>query len=252
MADVKRSRQLSNHLKSLLSAFRAEDDKAIEAHRHFFELLGDDRNIALSHVADMLDQFLDGAAQDAASWALRAIGQVATMPVVEALRKSEPGRSRSLALRMLEELGPAAKDAIPTLADMLENDSRHREEAAEVLAAIGAVAVPSLIKSVRFAENCAVRCFAIETLGAIGKTATDAVPVLIERLRDEDYVVRMRAARALGAIGAKEAVPALIEGLRDEDSEVRGLAAEALGVIASAAKGAATTLVAMFLHNKDL
>ena len=148
MADVKRSRQLSDRLNSLVSAFRAEDDDAIEAHRHFFQFLGDDRNIALSHIADMLGQFLDGAAQDAASWALRAIGQEATMPVVEALRKSEPGRSRSLALRMLEELGPAAKDAIPALAEMIENDSTHRERAAEVLAAIGADAVPSLIKLV--------------------------------------------------------------------------------------------------------
>ena len=97
---------------------------------------------------------------------------------------------------------------------------RHREKAAEVLAAIGADATPSLINSVRFAEDCSVRCVAIKTLGAIGKTATDAVPVLIERLRDEDFVVRMRAAEALGAIGAKEAVPGLIESLRDEDSDV--------------------------------
>ena len=62
------------------------------------------------------------------------------------------------------------------------------------------------------------------------------MPVLIERSRDEEAVVRMRAARALGAIGAKKAVPALIESLRDEDSDVRGLAAEALGVIGPAAR----------------
>jgi HEAT repeat protein len=248
MADVKRSRQLSNHLASLVSAFRAEGDKAIEAHRQFFQCLEHDRDIALSHIADMLGQFIDGATQDAASWALRAIGQKATMPLVEALRMSEPGRTRSLALRMLEELGPAAKDAIPALADMLENDSTHREKAAEVLAAIGKAATPSLIKSVRLAEDCVVRCVAIEALGAIGTTATDAVPVLIERLRDEDFVVRMRAAQALGAIGAKEAVLALIESLRDEDIDVRAFAVEALGAIGPAAKDAAPTLVDMFRH----
>ena len=37
MADAKRSRQLSDRLNSLVSAFRAEDDNAIEAHRHFFQ-----------------------------------------------------------------------------------------------------------------------------------------------------------------------------------------------------------------------
>ncbi len=248
MADVERSRQLSNHLDSLVSAFRAEDDKAIEAHRHFFQCLEHERDIVLLRIADMLGQFLDGATQDAASWALRAIGQEATMPLVGALRMSKPGRSRTLVLRMLEELGPAAKDAIPALADMLENDSKYCEKAAEVLAAIGEDATPSLIKSVRFAEDSAVRCVAIEALGAIKTTAKDAVPVLIERLRDEEAVVRMRAARALGEMGAKKAVPALIESLRDEDSDVRGLAAEALGVIGPAAKGAATTIVDMFRH----
>ena len=249
MADVERSVQLSHHLDSLVSAFRAEDDKAIEAHRHFFsQCLEHDRDIALSHIADMLGQFTDGAAQDAASWALRAIGQGATMPLVEALRMSEPGRSRTLVLRMLEELGPAAKDAIPALADMLENDSAHREKVAEVLAAIGEDATASLMKTVRFAKDNDVRRVAIETLGAIGTTATDALPILIERLRDEEDVVRMRAAQALGAIGAKEAVPALIETLRDEDIDVRALAAEALGAIGPAAKHAAPTLVDMFRH----
>jgi HEAT repeat protein len=251
MADVKRSRQLSDRLNSLVSAFRDEDDNAIEAHRHFFQFLGDDRDIVLSHIADMLDQFLDRAAQDAASWALRAIGQEATMPVVVALRKSDPGRSRSLALRMLEELGPAAKDAIPALADMIENDSAHRERAGEVLAAIGADAVPCLIEAVRSAEDFAVLSVAIETLKAIGKTATDAVPVLIERLRDEDSIVRMIAAEALGAVGAKEAAPALIEGLRDEDCDVRALAAEALGAIGPASRAAVPMLVDMFRHENN-
>jgi HEAT repeat protein len=239
---------ISKHLDSLVSAFRAEDDKAIEAHRHSFQCLEDDRDTALSHIADMLGQFMDGATQDAARWALTAIGQEATMPLVGALRMSEPGRSRTLVLRMLEELGPAAKDAIPALADMLENDGEHREKVAEVLAAIGDDATPSLIKAVRTAEDSAVRCVAIEALGAIKTTARDAVQVLIERLRDDEAVVRMRAARALGEMRAKEALPALIESLRDEDSDVRGLAAEALGVIGPAAKGAATTLVDMLRH----
>ena len=82
---------ISDHLDSLVSAFRDEDDQAIEAHRHFFQCLEHDRDIALSHIADMLGQFMDGAAQDAARWALRAIGQGATMPLVGALRMSEPG-----------------------------------------------------------------------------------------------------------------------------------------------------------------
>jgi HEAT repeat protein len=49
--------------------------------------------------------------------------------------------------------------------------------------------------------------------------AKDAVPAMIETLKDKDTGVRKSAALALGLIGpaAKDAVPALIEALKDGD-----------------------------------
>jgi hypothetical protein len=62
---------------------------------------------------------------------------------------------------------------------------------------------------------------------------TSVIPVILERLRDEDSWVRERAAAALGqmseaAAQQPEVVPTLVAWLRDEDWRVRGSAAAAL------------------------
>ena len=51
---------------------------------------------------------------------------------------------------------------------------------------------------------------------------------MIQALQDRNYVVRNRATRALGRIGAKDAVPALIQALKDENKDVRVNAVQAL------------------------
>lgn len=66
----------------------------------------------------------------------------------------------------------------------------------------------------------------------MGPAAREAVPALIETLRDENEsaVVRQWAAWSLGQIGpdARGAVPALVEALGDASPNVREAAAEAL------------------------
>jgi len=64
-----------------------------------------------------------------------------------------------------------------------------------------------------------------------------AVEALAEALQDEDPVVRVTAADALGDAGAQAAaaVPALLLAIEDEEPYVRSAAAEALGRIGSAA-----------------
>lgn len=61
--------------------------------------------------------------------------------------------------------------------------------------------------------------------------AKEAVPYLIQALKDDEQVARVQAAQALGNIGsnAVEAVPALTEGLKD--AELKIWAAEALSKI---------------------
>jgi HEAT repeat protein len=64
----------------------------------------------------------------------------------------------------------------------------------------------------------------------MGPDAKDAIPALIEALKDNDVQVRRTVARALGKIGpaAKSAVPALQKVTNDADRQVRDAATLAL------------------------
>jgi HEAT repeat protein len=79
-----------------------------------------------------------------------------------------------------------------------------------------------------------VREHAAEALGDIGPEAKEAVPPLIEVLKDKEPRVRRDAARSLGQIGpaAKVAAPQLAALLKDEDANVREAAARALRQLA--------------------
>ncbi len=89
------------------------------------------------------------------------------------------------------------------------------------------------------------RIHAAVILGHIGSAAKDAVPRLLELVKDPDAGVRWAAANALGQIGpaAKEAVPHLVELLKDPSQEMRRAAADALGRIGPAAKDAVPRLL---------
>ena len=79
-------------------------------------------------------------------------------------------------------------------------------------------------------EDAWVRMRAAEALGSLGAT-DDALRALREALKDENAWVRISAAEALESLGAtdQETIQALREALKDEDALVRGIAALALG-----------------------
>ncbi len=89
-------------------------------------------------------------------------------------------------------------------------------------------AVPGLIEALKDTNEW-VRSSAAEALGEIGDKV--AVPELIEALKDTNEWVRISAAQALGETGDKVAVSELIEALKDTDDSVRSSAAGALGKI---------------------
>jgi HEAT repeat protein len=68
----------------------------------------------------------------------------------------------------------------------------------------------------------------------------------IEALKDESFVLRVTAARALAGARPEEAAQAVVAlsiALRDREAGVRDAAAEALGVLGPAARGALPALL---------
>jgi hypothetical protein len=97
-------------------------------------------------------------------------------------------------------------------------------------------AIPILIELLKDADSF-IRLDAAYALGFIGPQARDAVPYLISLLKDQEATVRNNAAYALGLIGsdADHVVPELVKLIRDRDARVRFNAAEAIGRFGRAA-----------------
>mgnify|MGYP000612995980 CR=1 FL=1 len=97
-------------------------------------------------------------------------------------------------------------------------------------------------------EESVVRVRVAEALGT-REEADLVLPTLFKLIEDEDEVVRRTAADSMGNIGSSDAVPALCNALHDKDDTVRSHAAEALGEIGS--DDSAKALVDAFLHDDD-
>jgi HEAT repeat protein len=105
--------------------------------------------------------------------------------------------------------------------------------------------VPALLAALKGDPDPGVRRAAIQTLGQLGPTASNAVPGIVGALQSDQAVeVQSAAALALGQIGAgpSESVPvtavaALADAMTDPNRVVRYQAARALGLLGPAAKG---------------
>lgn len=133
----------------------------------------------------------------------------------------------------LEKLG-GRKRAVTRLSSYLRLPdwiAPYKVAATDLLGSCGPRAVSPLIEALG-STNSTVRTQAAWSLSALGPAAEEAVPILIERLlNDERASVRLGAAEALGNTGpeAKTAAPALRAALGDEDGDVRWAALVALG-----------------------
>jgi HEAT repeat protein len=107
-------------------------------------------------------------------------------------------------------------------------DPQIRCSAADALGTIGnAEAIPCLIGALSDGEK-AVRAHVAAALGKLGSAAVEPLRV---PLADANWIVRYRAAEALGLIGDAEAVRPLVRALRDDVDHVRYMSAKALAHI---------------------
>src|SRR5262245_13865665 len=148
-------------------------------------------------------------------------GKAAVPALIEALADEYPVRKKAI-----QSLANIKEPTVPALIDALDpNNLSILLGAIEALREIGPAAAPAnprLLKALAAAEDGEVRVAVVRALGAIAEPAS--VPALAGRVRDDpDFGVRRCAAYALSDLGpkAKEAVPHLIDALRQTTTLAR-------------------------------
>ena len=180
------------------------------------------------------------------AYALRRLGPAAVPELVKAL---DSGRHPAVVARILGELGPTAKPAVPALIRALRGAAR--KSAAAALGEIGPAAksaVPALTAAV---ADPAMRTIAIRALGGIGPEARPAVPTLIA-VASSSVEARAEVIEALGRIGhaTNGALGLLLQALQSRTPGLRSWAIAALSAMGKEAAPAAPALVDAARHGE--
>lgn len=156
---------------------------------------------------------------------LESIEDERTLPYfVDGAKDPSPEVRRTAKAALLRHSSDAVIDLLLRALDF----PTHRRAAADLLIEMGRPALERLTAVLLDATPQVAR-----TIGEILIDA-DATSSLIGQLAHRDPEQRLRAVSGLGAIRAHQAVPALIERLRDPDASVRARAAKILGDIRDA------------------
>jgi HEAT repeat protein len=153
---------------------------------------------------------------------------------------------RKAALKGAAILGARAAEAIPDVADILQEPD-YAPEAALALSFMGSAAVAPLREAIQ-SDNPVVRREALRGMGKLRERASIdpqiVIPALLHGLEDADPTVRNVAVTYLGIVrdSPQTEVPGLIKALADENSEVRQAAAAALSEYGTLAEPAIPAL----------
>jgi HEAT repeat protein len=176
---------------------------------------------------------------------MRTSARAAVRDLAGAVLFAEDDWLREQAARALAHLGPAAEEAVPALKSALGDEVRAVSYQAGL--ALFKIEQANLSRSRRFVQRVRNCCEAVLFLVGLKRSRTlpyllgefgpDAVPGLVQALRDLDSDIRMFAALNLGYMGsvAAPALPALRRALADRNLQVRETAGWALGQIMPAA-----------------
>lgn len=173
--------------------------------------------------------------------ALGRVGEQALPTLLECLKDGE-NSVRSAAVLALRGMGPGAKKAVPTLAEMALNESNTvaRRNAVLAIATIDPDKLTDLFANVKKHNDEKVRQSAYQALsfpikkGMVSTIpAKVCLPILLEATKDSAALIRQNAVQGIGRLGAdaKDAVPAVTALLDDPDARVRQAAQIALNQI---------------------
>lgn len=141
------------------------------------------------------------------------------LPVATHLLRNGNVLVRGTMADVFKDMGPAAREAVPALADAMCN-----------------------------VHGDYVCTSAVDALCSLGPEARAAIPQMIQALSNQ--FLSSHAVRVLARIGAA-AVPALIQALRQPQERTREFAADALGDIGPAADAAVDDLTALLQEDSD-
>jgi HEAT repeat protein len=189
---------------------------------------------------------------------LAQIGPAArqAIPTLLHAARDEDLRVRASAAQALGSMGSAATEAVPTLEDLLNDPSLPvRMYTVRALSQIGSpskAAIPGLLWALQQPDSSELRQAAAKALAGIGPEAKVAVAALVARMHDDEQNVRLEAMKSLRAIGpqAREAIPALIAVLKDPNVDLQRMAAMTLGSIGRDADSIAA-LTAMLKEDQE-
>ncbi|HVE42586.1 MAG TPA: HEAT repeat domain-containing protein [Planctomycetota bacterium] len=147
-----------------------------------------------------------------------------TLPILIAALEDDRSNEeeKDEAARALGSFGPRARPALPLLHERM----KHGDAATLALVEIGPASIPGLTAGLQH-EDAALRRRAARALRLQGPTARNAVPLLLERVKDPDPGVRVEAIAALGEIHRDKAIPVLRDLLRGDKADAKA-AADAL------------------------
>ena len=247
---------LSDHVKALGSSDIEQRLDAIIA----LGQMGEQALDVMPELSRAAVQDSQGAVRVSAVWAMREIDESGAVAMMRRALSAQDCTVRARAAEALYDFGPAAKDAVPDLMVMAQDT-----------ACSGETTYECTDETIIYTD---IRILAIKALGAMGRDAVQATPVLTLLILEEtdetltgaaeqareavdprgdklvsdlvfvlenaDADLRYKAAWRLGLEerAARDAVPALTSALSDNDASVRAAAAEALGRIGPAASDA--------------
>lgn len=240
---------------ALLTGLRSKDDgERLKAAKELGKL-GAAAKSALPALENVAASDPDPDVRRVAARAFEEIRQAdgATLvPALVAKLKDPDVAVRFKAVKDLAALGPAAKSALPALAEVARTDADEdvrrvagsAREKIEPEAVRAEAAVTGLVAGLR-SGDVGVRFKSARELGKLGAAAKPALPDLEAALKDADEDVRAVAARSLKAVKAavvESSVQEQIVLLADKDAATRLAAAKDLEALAGAAKAALPAL----------
>lgn len=180
-------------------------------------------------------RFKERAWSDDAQQRMMAIYALGRYNLIENLHEitsalsDESPRVRQVAVEAFQNIGSQAGEYLSLLVPLLEDPEKDvRLALVDVLGHIGAEAIPHVMNALRD-ENDWVKIRAMEALGA--QKIAECVPVLAQILENGSPIVALKSIETLGKIGGNIAFGVLLGIMSHEDPEIQHAAADAVAAI---------------------